>query len=249
MLSHIREQLPAAEIHYVADHAASPYGDKEEQWLVKRVDQLVHQMQQQIAAEVIIMACNTASTLALPTLRSHIHAPIVGVVPAIKTAAAESESKHIGLLATPATTTRTYIDDLIAEFAANCRVERLGTTTLVKLAEDKLSGLTIDLQQLADATNSLIETGVDTVVLGCTHFPLLLKELQQLYPHIHFVDSGDAIARRTQHLLNHKVEQPIHHKPGQYYSTAAISNAQKQQLTHYGFEVFTELDYGVSSTA
>jgi len=249
VLSHIQRKLPSATISYVADHAAYPYGDKQEQWLIKRIDQLFGKMLIELAPDLAVIACNTASTLILPTLRARTSIPIVGVVPAIKTAASVSKSKHIGLLATPGTVARTYMDDLIHEFAHDCKVDRLGTTDLVHLAEDKLSGKTISLESLRLATSELISKGMDTVVLGCTHFPLLLPELMALYPSIQFVDSGEAIARRTASLMDAPLPVTETTGPMRYYSTSSISQDQMHQLKLFGFTQFNELNFGVSSTA
>ena len=250
------QRIPDANIHYLADHAAYPYGDKEDAWLIKRVDQLITKMVKQVQPDLLILACNTASTLALPTLRAHLDTPVVGVVPAIKTAANTTLNHHIGLLATPGTVSRVYIDDLIHEFAAHCKVERLGTTSLVHLAEDKLAGKVINRELLHQDTQALIETGVNTVVLGCTHFPLLLDELQQLYPNVKFVDSGEAIARRALSIL-----QDVHgatpncspkHKPQlpsrAFYSTQTIATTLEKQLVLYGYTNFTYCHFPISAT-
>ncbi len=249
------QRLPNANVHYLADHAAYPYGDKEDAWLVKRVDRLITQMIKQVQPDLLILACNTASTLALPTLRSHLSIPIVGVVPAIKTAAQITQNHRIGLLATPGTVSRVYIDDLIRQFAHNCQVERLGTTALVHLAEDKLAGKPVDMTLLASATQPLIDKGVDCVVLGCTHFPLLLTELQQLYPDVRFVDSGEAIARRAQQLLS---DTPHTNNPSPliidsnaikaFYSTQSIKPELESQLAALGFLDFTYCHFPLSMT-
>lgn len=248
VVHHIQQQLPGATIHYVADHAAYPYGNKEEAWLIKRVDQYVSKMTRELQPDLIVIACNTASTLALPQLRSHIQAPIIGVVPAIKTAAKISRSKRIGLLATPGTIARAYIDELIQAFALDCEIDRLGTTVLVHLAEDKLLGIPVDLQQLRSATQALIHQNTDTVVLGCTHFPLLLPELQSLYPEINFVDSGEAIARRALSLLEN-ASPSTSHTHATFYSSGVISHELKQQLVQYQFKTHTQINFNISATA
>ena len=132
-----------------------------------------------IKPDVIVVACNTASTLALPTLRSLFTIPIIGVVPAIKTASALSQNKKIGLLATPGTVSREYMDNLIQEFADDCIVTRVGSTELVRLAEKKLNGLAPSSQQLKSIIQPFIHNECDQVVLGCTHFPLLHEELKE----------------------------------------------------------------------
>lgn len=199
-------QLPFIHITYAADNLAFPYGTKTDPELIARIDDILHRLQVQSRAELIVVACNTASTIALPRLREKFSIPIVGVVPAIKPAASLSKSKVIGLLATEATINRPYTNQLINEFAPNTTVIRVGSSKLVELAEAKLQGESIDLEQIKNAvspfTVAVAEQNLDTVVLACTHFPLLREELQRALPKIeHWVDSGEAIARRVKTLL------------------------------------------------
>jgi len=203
--------LPAINITYAADNAAFPYGTKSEGELIARVDSLLHRLQQVTAADLIVVACNTASTLTLPVLRKRFSIPIVGVVPAIKPAAKLSQSKVMGLLATPATVARNYTDELIAEFASDCNVIKVGSHNLVNLAEAKLAGETIDPKLIKQEISLLIEAKnqqqLDTIVLACTHFPLLKPELMDSIPGIpNWIDSSEAIARRVDSLLYPKNE-------------------------------------------
>lgn len=158
------------------------------------------QARRQQPFSMIVIACNTASTLVLPALREVFHIPVVGVVPAIKPAAQLSRTGHIGLLATPGTVNRPYTELLITEHAAHCQVTRLGTTELV---EHKLAGDSVDMGRLAKAVAPLLANErIDTIVLGCTHFPWLKDELRAISPRpIQWVDSGSAIARQVETLL------------------------------------------------
>ena len=152
---------------------------------------------------MIIIACNTASTLSLDSLREHISTPIIGVVPAIKTAATaalEKQHKSIGLLATPATVQRSYIKKLTEEFAQDLTLTSVGSTELVKLAEQKLNGETLDLSVLLNVIAPFVDKNCQQVALGCTHFPLLKQELESLAPSIEWIDSGQAIAKRAAHI-------------------------------------------------
>src|SRR5690606_22891926 len=150
--------------------------------------------------KLAVVACNTASTVALPRLRSQFALPIVGVVPAIKPAARLSANRIIRLLATPGTVARPYTQKLIDQFAADCEVIRVGSSELVEQAERKLRGEPVDLDLLRRIMAPIIEGGADTVVLGCTHFPLLQQELQLAAGRpLQWVDSGAAIARRVKH--------------------------------------------------
>ncbi|GAB2188876.1 glutamate racemase [Sessilibacter sp. MAH1] len=214
------EHLPYVDIVYAADNQEFPYGTKTESELVQRIDYILHAFQKACSADLIVVACNTASTIALPSVRQRFHQPIVGVVPAIKPAASLSHSKTIGLLATPGTISRDYTDALIQEFAHDCTVIKCGSRGLVEFAEQKIQGLLASTNDDGSTTMSQLPTylidelqplitaqsaGMDTVVLACTHFPLVKAELQRLMPEVkHWVDSSKAIARRVEYLLHHE---------------------------------------------
>lgn len=198
----VRQQLPGTELVYLADNAGFPYGDQPEPVVIERCCRLIGYALAQYAPEVIVVACNTASTVVLPHLRSMTDVPVVGVVPAIKPAAARTVNRRIGVLATPATIRRPYLDDLVQEFAGHCLVERIGHPGLVRWVEESVGGQEIPLAELAAAVAAFRAAGVDTVVLGCTHYPLLLGALREVLPEVvHWVDSGEAIARRVGQLL------------------------------------------------
>lgn len=198
----LHRQIPAARLTHVADNAGFPYGSQPEATVVERTVGLVMEQLRQRPFDVIVIACNTASTVALPALRAATEIPVVGVVPAIKPASALSENRRIGLLATPATVRRPYLERLIDEFAADCVVERVGHPELVTWIEDWARGQPLPEPALSVALQPFREAGVDTLVLGCTHYPLITATLQKLLPEVRFwVDSGEAIARRTLYLL------------------------------------------------
>lgn len=198
----VHEKLPHASIVYLADNAAFPYGGQPESVVIERCCSLIARALEQYPCDAIVLACNTASTIALPHLRAMTEVPVVGVVPAVKPAAAQTLNHRIGLLATPATVRRPYLDDLVREFAVNCQVERVGHPGLVQWAEDLARGVPVPQSELNDAVAKLRDAGVDTVVLGCTHYPLLLENLRLSLPGVKFwVDSGDAIARRVVWLM------------------------------------------------
>lgn len=198
----IHRQIPAARLTHVADNAGFPYGDQPEATVVERTVSLVLEQLARRPFDVVVVACNTASTVALPALRAAVDVPVVGVVPAIKPAAALSDNRCIGLLATPATVRRPYLEQLIRDFAADCAIERVGHPQLVSWIEDWARGRPLPEPALSVALQPFRDAGVDTLVLGCTHYPLIRDALQRLLPGIvHWVDSGDAIARRTGALL------------------------------------------------
>lgn len=201
----IRRLCPHLPIVYLADNAGFPYGDKPEAEVIRRTCNLVVNALSQFDCQLVVLACNTASTVALPALRQSVMQTVVGVVPAIKPAVSISINRRIGILATPATIVRPYLDQLIADYAAGCLVCRIGHPDLVHWAEALARGEPVPQAQLADVLAPFEFAGVDTVVLGCTHYPLLLPALKQAAPGVLFwVDSGDAIARRVQQLLDSK---------------------------------------------
>ncbi|TQV73449.1 glutamate racemase [Exilibacterium tricleocarpae] len=207
ILAEIRARLPHCALVYASDNAAFPYGTKSEAVLVERVDKVLHRLLDRHPADIVVVACNSASTLALPRIRSRFSQPIVGVVPAIKPAAALTKNRTIGLLATPGTVARQYTSDLIRDFAPQCRVVSVGSSELVQMAEDHLRGQAADPVAIRPIIEPLFDTTTqspapDVIVLACTHFPLLKPALAAAAPRpVTWVDSGAAIARRVRQLL------------------------------------------------
>ncbi|TCI01450.1 glutamate racemase [Corallincola luteus] len=198
----IRLAYPELTCHYLMDNEGQPYGELDDSTLIRRACDLIMQVVAQVNPALVVVACNSASTLVLPTLRKQLDLPVVGVVPAIKPAAFQSSNKHIGILATPGTVARAYTQALIDEFAADCRISRIGNSELVGMAEDKLAGRAVNLPRLAEILAPWSQgDGPDTIVLGCTHFPLLATEIIECLPAAHCIDSGEAIARRVTNLL------------------------------------------------
>lgn len=154
-----------------------------------------------------VIACNTASTIALASVRAALAVPVVGTVPAIKPAAAWSRTRVIGVLGTQATVRQPYVDRLSAEFAPDCTVVRHGSAALVELAEAKLRGEPVDRDAIAAEVAPLFaaDPRIDTVVLACTHFPLLGDELAAACPAgTRFVDGAAGIARRVVALVGER---------------------------------------------
>jgi glutamate racemase len=197
VLAPTRALLPRAPIVYAADNAAFPYGTKTEAEIAERVPALLVQLVERFRPRLVVVACNTASTIALDHARAALEIPVVGTVPAIKPAAEMSKSRVIGVLGTAATVRQPYVDDLAAKFAADCNIVRHGSAELVALAEAKLAGEPIRTEAVAAAVQPLRDApGLDTVVLACTQFPLLADELAEALPGVRFVDGGSGIARR-----------------------------------------------------
>ncbi len=204
VLAPTRALLPTAAIVYAADNAAFPYGTRSEAEIAQRVPPLLGRLIDRYRPRLAVIACNTASTIALDQARQALDIPVVGTVPAIKSAAALSSSRVIGVLGTKATVRQPYVDDLAATFASDCIVIRHGTSELVELAEAKLGGAVIDPAAIASALAPMraAEHGaaIDVIVLACTHFPLLGEEIAAAWPGVTLVDGGAGIARRIAHL-------------------------------------------------
>lgn len=191
---------------------------------------------------MLVIACNTASTVALETVRSAIAIPVVGVVPAIKPAAKHTRTGTIALLATPATVLRPYTKKLVADFADGCTVLMKGSSLLVEIAERKLRGQGVSAAELAGELAPLFaQPGgdrIDTIVLGCTHFPLLKNELVALRPDVFWIDSGPAIAARVRSLLGaHSGDRHGNEERGAALFTAMTPEAKllEKTLADYGF--------------
>jgi glutamate racemase len=204
VLGPTREMLPNAPIVYAADSAGFPYGKRSEAEIASRVPALLGRLVERFHPRLAVIACNTASTIALEHVRSALDLPVVGTVPAIKPAAEISKSRVIGVLGTEATVRQPYVDDLAAKFASDCTIVRHGSPELVELAEAKLAGEEVDVDAVRAATRPLFDAQngerIDTIVLACTHFPLLEDELRAAFPEIAYVDGGAGIARRIAHL-------------------------------------------------
>jgi glutamate racemase len=202
----IRRKLPGATLAYICDNGFFPYGVKDPAVLTRRVDQVVSEAVAATRPDAVVIACNTASTVALPLLRSHLTLPVIGTVPAIKPAAALSRKRVIGLLGTPATVAGAYAQDLIDRFAADCTVLRAGSVELVEMAEAFIAGEPPAPVAVSRALAPLFDRPAamqpDVVVLACTHFPLLAPFLRRAAPEgVAFIDSGSAIAERARQLL------------------------------------------------
>jgi glutamate racemase len=215
VLRPIRALLPNAPIVYVADSAGYPYGTKSAAEIEARVPALLGRLAERFDPQLVVIACNTASTIALDAVRAALDLPIVGTVPAIKPAAALSRTRAIGVLGTEATVRQPYVDRLAAEFAADCLVVRHGSAELVDLAEAKLRGEPVEPASFVPILDALYGRPggdrVDTVVLACTHFPLVEEELAAASSRpVRFVDGKEGIARRTAWLTrdHHWPDEP-----------------------------------------
>ena len=205
VLAAIAALLPTAPIVYVADSGGYPYGTKSEAEIAARVPALLGRLAERYRPRLVVIACNTASTIALAGVRAALDLPVVGTVPAIKPAARLSSTRVIGVLGTDATVRQPYVDRLATEFAGDCTVLRHGSSRLVALAEAALRGqpgAVADYRAILDGLLGQPGGGdVDAIVLACTHFPLVADRLAAVAGRpIAFVDGAAGIARRVASL-------------------------------------------------
>jgi glutamate racemase len=207
VLAETRKALPDARLIYAADMAGIPYGTKTEAEVAARVAGLLGRMSERYKPRLACIACNTASTIALGMVREVLEIPIVGTVPAIKPAAALTKTGVIGLLGTQATIRQAYVDKLEAEFASDKRLIRVAAPGLVGVAEAKLRGGEVDRTVIERAVAELKSQPdgerIDTIVLACTHFPLLKDEIAACFGKgVQCIDGAVGIARRIAHLTD-----------------------------------------------
>jgi len=240
VLAPARALLPCAPLVYAADSAGFPYGTKSEEEIAARVPALLGRLAERYRPRLIVIACNTASTIALTHVRAALDIPIVGTVPAIKPAAERSKTRVIGVLGTEATVRQPYVDNLAAKFAADCTVIRHGSAELVQLAEAKLHGERSDPARFRAVLDGLFgQPGgdrIDVIVNACTHFPLVETELAAAAPHpVAFVDGGPGIARRIAYLTDGQ-DWPETPPPGIAVFTRLddAANALAPALASYG---------------
>lgn len=238
VLAPTRALLPRAPVVYVADSAGFPYGTRSEAEIAARVPALLGRLVERYRPRLIVIACNTASTIALAAVRSALDVPVVGTVPAIKPAAAISVTRTIGVLGTPATVRQPYVDDLAARFATDCVVLRHGSSELVALAEAELRGERQSQTAYRAVLDGLFDqqggADIDVIVNACTHFPLVSDRLSAAAPHhVDFIDGGEGIARRIAHLTagQHWPETP---SPGLAVFTGGGGDALRDALARYG---------------
>lgn len=201
----IRAALQGVRLIYLADNAAFPYGRLAPSVLIERLTGLAVGLVEDYRCDAMVVACNTASTVALDALRKALTIPVVGTVPAIKTAGAVSKTRVIGLLATQATVSGPYIQDLIEKFAADCEVVKIGSPDLAAMAEDFARGKSPDRGRLKEILAPFFghhAPHVDAVVLGCTHYPLIVDDLRAVGPdRVAWLDPAAAIADRLKTVL------------------------------------------------
>jgi glutamate racemase len=242
---------PDARIIYAADDAAFPYGRLEQGALIARVVAVIGKLIETYRPDLIVVACNTASTLVLPELRARFPLPFIGTVPAIKPACAASVTKRVSVLGTEGTVNREYTRALIREFGNGADVTLVGSARLATYAEAELRGEpAADAAIAAEIAPCFVDVDssrTDTVVLACTHYPLLLHRFTQLQPWpVTFIDPAPAIARRVVDLLGPAGQEAPTPARIVFSSGLAPSPALRAALFSFGIKEFEENRFDTS---
>lgn len=247
VLNESRKILPNAPFVYAADYAGLPYGMKSEAELAARIPVILGRLVERYDPQLITIACNTASTIALEHVRTALDLPVVGTVPAIKPASQITKTGTIGLLGTKATIRQPYVDRLIAEFAADKKLIRFGAPDLVYAAEAKLKDEQPDMAVVRASVEGLMSQDggnqIDTIILACTHFPLVKDELQSVIDRpIQFVDGAKGIAQRIGKLTEH-LEWPETSRRNIFVTTGDLESIEpfKRLLQEHGLSQFEAL--------
>ena len=237
----VAKARPDARFAYLADDAGFPYGDMPEEALITRILHVVGKAIDEHKPDLIVVACNTASTIALKELRARYKVPFVGTVPAIKPACAQSKSRRVTVLGTQGTVHREYTMALIREFAGGCAVDLVGSSRLAPFAEAELSGAPVsDAEIAAEIAPCFIDKDgrrTDTAVLACTHYPLLTARFAAVAPWpVEWIDPAPAIARRVADLLHERPPGTPDAPPAIGFTTGKSPSAPlAKALAAYGF--------------
>ena len=201
----IAEYLPNERILYYADTAHVPYGPRDDQNIRELTAAAIEWLYRQ-GCKVAVVACNTASAFSLDYLRDHYGEdfPIIGLVPALKPAVLNSQSKTVAVLATPATFRGQLIKDVMQRFAIPAQVQVLNVTNLdlVPFVEQGAQMSEACLSSLQQSLQPVVDQGADYLVLGCTHYPFLKPAIESIFGQkLTLIDSGIAVARQTSRIL------------------------------------------------
>ena len=245
VLREARVLMPQKKYVYVADDAAFPYGDWDEEPLQQRMIKLFGELIERFNPEIIVIACNTASTLGIAPLRkAYPDKTFVGTVPAIKPAAERTKSGLVSVLATPGTVKRQYTRTLIQEYASSCHVRLVGSTRLAALAETYLRGGFTDeaavAEEIAPCFQEKDGKRTDIVVLACTHYPFLVNRMRKMAPWpVDWIDTSEAIARRAAFLAADVTDEPGE-KPSRdeaFFTSNSVDAGTKNLLLGFGLRV------------
>jgi len=212
-LAHARRALPHRRFVYVADREHFPYGERDRQSIIDATVAVTERLIDREHPRLIVVACNTMSVVALQSLRERFALPFVGVVPAVKPAAALSRHRRVGVLATRQTVEGEYLRGLIEQHAVGCSVVSLSSAALVEFVEKELyrASPSAREQQVSREVERFLNEDIDALVLGCTHFLHLETEFRRLLDAkgIRLVDSREGVTRQTVRLLAASDGEPL----------------------------------------
>lgn len=253
IMSEIRKLLPGEHLLYFADSAYCPYGVKAPDLIRQRIFGICEFLLG-LRAKLIVVACNTASIAGLDALREHFAVPIVGVEPAVKPAAATTKNGKVGLLATGVTIAGQRFSSLLERFGDGVEILTQPAPGLVELVEaGQLSGPTVE-EMLGRYLDPLLSHGVDTIVLGCTHYPFLKPLVEKLAgPDIQVLETGTAVARQAVRMMAGNNLANLAKRPGQekFFTSGAVSAVEPVIRLLWGNEELkvTHAETGVTDYA
>lgn len=230
-LSHLRKEIKGEKFIYIADSKNFPYGNKNSDDLVEIITTLMKSLVKKFNPKIIIVACNTASVTALSSIRGILNIPIVGVVPAVKTAA-ESKSQKIGILATNRTVQGEYLESLINDFSMGKEVIGLGASGIVNFVENNYfnSSWEDSVKFIKESVTEFNSKKVDSIVLGCTHFIHVEREIREAFNNrVEIIDSREGVTRQILRVLKDNIDESS--KPYvDFYLTESIDNVDNYQF-------------------
>ena len=241
----IHKLLPLENVIYLADSKNAPYGNKFPEEItalsIKNVEKLL-----ELGCKIIVVACNTATTNAISTLRENYDIPIIGIEPAIKPAALQTTSKSIGILATKGTLSSALFSKTTREFTKDIHVVEIIGEGLVPLIEAGKLDSPEMISLLKKHTKPMIDANVDYVVLGCSHYPYIIPQLKKILPeNVKIIDSGEAVARQTKTVLQSlNLLREENAKPNLQFFTNAVTDTLKYLLKDYAKKIsVTKMDF------
>lgn len=241
--------LPNYNYLYVFDNMFFPYSEKSKKFIIYNTLKIIKSVMNNYVLSLIIIACNTVSTIMLPLLRSLIDIQVVGVFPAIESAVSLTNNGVIGLLATKNTISCLYVKKLIKKFSVKYNFFLLGSTELVQIAQNKMYGLNISLDRIIFILRSFIDLVVlpDVLVLGCTHYPFLLSEFVKIFGNeVKFIDSSLSVANRVYSIVKNNVNFYSYVNPINevlYLKKDIYLRNIFSLFNSYGFSKFKQFDF------
>ena len=221
-------QLPNEQIKYVGDTARMPYGPRTpeelKQFAMESANFLVGE-----DIKLLVVACNTATAEALPTLQDRLDIPVVGVIhPGIQAALEKTNNNHIGLIATEGTVkSNAYYNGLLA-IQPHAKVTQLATPELVQIAEHCDMNAPETFESIKEVVTPLIDSGIDTLIMGCTHFPLMANSLARIFgDEVTLVDAGAEAINIVEKILDeqearHEIVPMVNHQDDAYFTTGDV---------------------------